>query len=212
MVFMVISIALLGFAAAGTFLSLAQSKPGKDNSSPLSFEMIMIVCLIYPVVAIFSFIIVNHLPLDYFRLPLMPMQIFYLLTTYILLVVPFFLTGLVVSSAYSMIPERTGMAYFSSMLGSACGACLPALCLPYVDEGRLLVLTAVIPLLITLPCLRIPSSTYQQQLVPIIGKKIPLIMSVCIGGGSNSTAYNGIEFIVDSVFTLQSTGSNSAVT
>ena len=182
MVFMVISIALLGFAAAGTFLSIAQSKPGKAHSSPLSFEMILIVCLSYPVFTSLSFIIVNQLPLDYFRLPLMPVQTFYLLTTYVLLVIPFFLAGLVISSAYSMIPERTGMAYFVSMLGSACGAALPALCLPYMDEGRLIVLTAVLPLLIALPFLLLPDSAYQQQLSPFIGKKITIIMAILFGG------------------------------
>ena len=183
MVFMVISIALLGFAAAGTFLSLAQSKPGKAHSSPLSIEMILMVCLTYPVVASLAFIIVNQLPLDYFRLPLMPVQIFYLLTTYVLLVVPFFLTGLVVSSAYSMIPERTGMTYFVSMLGSACGAALPALYLPYMDEGRLIVLTAVLPLLIALPSIRLPSSIYQPQFGPFFGRKLTFIMAMLIGGG-----------------------------
>jgi predicted membrane-bound spermidine synthase len=184
MVFMVISIALLGFAAAGTFLSLAQSKSGKVHSGPLSIELILSVCLIYPVVASLSFIIINRLPLDYFRLPLMPVQIFYLLTTYVLLVVPFFLTGLVVSSAYSMIPERTGIAYFVSMLGSAGGAALPALCLPYISEGRLIILTAALPLLIVIPSLRLPSSTNHQQLGPLLGNKKTFIITVVIGGAA----------------------------
>ena len=96
----------------------------------------------------------NRLPLDYFRLPVEPVQIFYLLIAYGLLAIPFFFAGLVICAAYSLLPEKTGIAYFATMTGSACGAVLPALLLPFIKEGRLIVISAVVPLLTIMPLLR----------------------------------------------------------
>jgi hypothetical protein len=95
-----------------------------------------------------SFMVLNQIPLDYFRLPLEPVQIFYLLTAYLLLSLPFFFAGLVISLAYAFIPEKSGFVYFASMAGSACGAIIPFPFLPLLGEGRFIVLTALIPLII----------------------------------------------------------------
>ncbi|MGA8018313.1 MAG: hypothetical protein WCA42_05545 [Desulfobacterales bacterium] len=61
----------------------------------------------------------NRLPLDYFRLPVEPVQIFYLLIAYGLLTIPFFFAGLVICAAYSLLPEKTGIAYFATMTSSS---------------------------------------------------------------------------------------------
>ncbi len=149
--FMVISIALFGFAASGTFLSIFETRTkglGKQFSSRSS---VIISIILYSITTIASFIILNRIPLDYFRLPLEPIQMLYLLTTYILLAFPFFFTGLVMSVAYSFIPEKTGQIYFASMAGSACGAIIPPLFLSLLGEGRLIILVALIPLIPALP-------------------------------------------------------------
>ncbi len=149
--FMVISIALFGFAASGTFLSILETRTkgvGKQFSSRSS---VTISITLYSITTIASFIILNRIPLDYFRLPLEPIQMLYLLTTYILLAFPFFFTGLVMSVAYSFIPEKTGQIYFASMAGSACGAIIPPLFLSLLGEGRLIILAALIPLIPALP-------------------------------------------------------------
>ena len=184
LVFMVISIALLGFAAAGTFLSILKSRKTRRNTGPVSIETLVIVNLVYPVISTLSFLIVNHLPLDYFRLPLVPIQSIYLLLTYLLLVFPFFLAGLVISSAYSMIPEKTGIAYLVSMTGSACGAILPAALLPYVDEGRLIVLTATLPLLTTVAALRLEPSQGRSLSRWIPNGKVLLGIAFLIGAAA----------------------------
>jgi hypothetical protein len=101
-----------------------------------------------------AFWVLNRLPLDYVRLPVEPVQIFYLLVAYGLLSIPFFFAGLVICAAYSLLPEKTGIAYFATMTGSACGAVLPALLLPFINEGRLIVIAAVVPLLTIMPLLR----------------------------------------------------------
>ncbi len=146
--FMVISIALFGFAAAGTFLNIMDTHK-KDWEQRLSSSgPVKIFILLYSVTAMGSFIVLNRIPLDYFRLPLEPVQIFYLLTAYLVLALPFFFAGLVISLAYAFIPEKTGFVYFASMAGSACGAILPVPFLPLLGEGKFIILAALIPLII----------------------------------------------------------------
>ena len=115
--FMVISIALFGFAASGTFLSIIDTRKKGWEKRLSSNDSIKILIILYTVTAIASFVVLNRIPLDYFRLPLEPIQTLYLLTAYLLLSLPFFFTGLVVSIAYAFIPEKTGLVYFASMGG-----------------------------------------------------------------------------------------------
>ncbi len=183
MAFMVISIALLGFAAAGTFLSLVNfRKKRRYADHPVSIELLVAASLSYPATAMFSFLVINHLPLDYFRLPLIPIQIVYLLITYLLLSAPFFLAGLVISSAYVMLPEKTGINYFVSMTGSAAGAVLPAVLLPHMDEGVLIVLSAALPLLIIVPTLLLLPSPGKSRSGWLYSRKLLLAIAFLMGG------------------------------
>ncbi len=144
--FMVISIALFGFAASGSFLSILDTRVKAVGKRLSSRSAVNIFIILYSITAIGSFLTLNRIPLDYFRLPLEPIQGLYLLTVYLLLSLPFFLTGLIISVAYSFNPEKTGFVYFASMAGSACGAIIPALFLPLLGEGRLIILSALIPI------------------------------------------------------------------
>ena len=146
--FMVISITLFGFAAGGTFLNIIDTTKKGWEKRFSSFENIHIFTILSTLSTIISFIVLNRIPLDYFRLPLEPVQAFYLLTAYLLLALPFFLTGLVVSIAYASIPEKTGFVYFASMAGSASGAIIPVIFLPFISEANLIILSALIPLVV----------------------------------------------------------------
>jgi len=146
--FMVISIALFGFAASGTFLSILDARKKGWGKRLSATDAVTILVILYTITAIISFIVLNQIPLDYFKLPLQPVQTLYLLTAYLLLALPFFFTGLVVSLAYAFIPEKTGLVYFSSMAGSACGAIIPVFFLPLFGEGKLIILAALIPMVL----------------------------------------------------------------
>ncbi len=144
--FMVISIALFGFAASGSFLYLLDVRK-KDWEKRLSASgPVKMISILYSFTAMASFLVLNRIPLDYFRLPLEPIQTLYLLTAYVCLAFPFFFTGLVVTLAYVSIPEKTGRVYFTSMTGSALGAIIPVLFLPLLGEGRLIILAAIVPM------------------------------------------------------------------
>ena len=146
--FMVISIALFGFAASGTLLSiLTARRPGRPYflSTRKSTATLIV---IYTSTTILAFIVLNNLPLDYFRLPVEPIQSVYLLIAFIILALPFFFSGLIVAVTYTRLPEKTGWIYFATMCGSACGAIFPAVLLPVFGEGRLVIYAALIPLIL----------------------------------------------------------------
>ena len=146
--FMVISIALFGFAASGTFLSMGESKRFPLYGY-LSLK-IPVAWLVsgYSATAGVSFILLNRLPLDYFRIPLEFPQVIYLLTAYLLLALPFFFTGLTVCAAYAFLPNKTGAVYLATMTGSAFGAFFPIPVLVGLGLERSVFVSVVIPLML----------------------------------------------------------------
>ena len=156
--FMVISIALFGFGASGTFLSVVEMRKKNWLINLASGNWPTMLLDIYSFTTILSFLTLNRLPLDYFRIPVEPDQILYLLAAYLLLSLPFFFAGMIISIAYITVPQKTGLVYFASMAGSALGAFAPALLLPLLGEGKLVVIAAVAPLMPAALQIRAPLS------------------------------------------------------
>ncbi len=146
--FMAISIALFGFASAGTFLNIIASVK-KYWETHLRLNIWINGCLIlYAGSAVGSFLALNQIPLDFFRLPLEYLQVLYLFIIYLLLILPFFFTGLLVSLSYALLPQKSGFIYFAGMAGSACGAVIPAILISRFSEGQIIILTSVFPLVL----------------------------------------------------------------
>ena len=145
--FMVISIALLGFAAGGTSLCVLEIRLPAWYRRLQVHDLFQGLVLLYTLTSIGSFLFLNAVPLDYFRLPLEPIQAGYLLAIFLVLALPFFWAGLGIVLAYTLLPQKSGHIYLASMSGSALGALLPWPLLPAMGEANLLILVAVIPLL-----------------------------------------------------------------
>ncbi len=106
--FMVISIALFGFGASGTFLSIVDiRKSHRQTYSVTRISLAVLLCL-YTSTAIISFLSLNNMPLDYFRLPVEPVQSLYLLAAYLLLALPFFFSGIIIAIGYTRLPQKAG--------------------------------------------------------------------------------------------------------
>jgi hypothetical protein len=148
--FMVISIALFGFGASGTFLSILDTRRQGWEIRLSGTQSLGFLLVAYSLTVISAYMVLNNIPLDYFRLPVEPVQALYLLCAYLVLALPFFLAGMVISIAFAAYSENAGLVYFSTMSGSACGAILPLPLLPFLEEGILMVLCALIPLLFLL--------------------------------------------------------------
>jgi hypothetical protein len=156
--FMVVSIALFGFAASGSVLCLAEGiRPGMLAERSLH-RAILLLCILLPASLLMAFEGLNRLPMDYFRLLFEPVQAVYLLLAYLLLVLPFLFAGGIISIAYMLCQHRPGWVYFASMTGSALGAGAPAALLAVAGEAGVLAMTAWAPLAVVglgLPiCLR----------------------------------------------------------
>lgn len=162
--FMVISIALFGFGASGTFLSIIDIRRKQRQASPPSRLLLGALLCFYSAATTASFLSLNHIPLDYFRLPVEPLQSLYLLAAYLLLALPFFFSGLIISIGYTAIPEKTGLVYFASMSGSALGAIAPVPLLPFIAEGRLIIISTLIPLIPTVFSMLNPASNNDSKI------------------------------------------------
>ena len=147
--FMVISIALFGFGASGTFLSLIDLRQKGWQDHLRSNAALSILVSLYACFAMLSFVALTKMPLDYFRLPVEPTQSLYLLCAYLLLTLPFFFSGLIISIGYTTEPEKAGFIYFVSMAGSACGVVFPVPLLPLLGEGKLIIIASLIPLVLS---------------------------------------------------------------
>jgi len=148
--FLVISVVVFGFGAGGALASLGEARRGGLASrllDPSRPERLAGLSLAFCLTAVASLYFLLHVPLDYFRLPVEPRQAGYLALTYLLLLLPFLFAGAVQALAFAALPARSGWLYAAGMAGSACGAALPMLLLPYLGEGRTVLVCAALPLL-----------------------------------------------------------------
>lgn len=116
---MVISIAMLGFGASGSFLMLAPSVLKKDPSRVLTISSVS-----FSISVFVSYLIVNQIPFDLSRILWDYHQLFYIPVHYFFLSVPFFFSGLTLSTAISKLPGRISYLYFSDLIGAGLGCLL----------------------------------------------------------------------------------------
>ncbi|HET6364386.1 MAG TPA: hypothetical protein VFG02_05000 [Nitrospirota bacterium] len=112
--FMVISIAMLGIGASGTALSIFPSL--KDIRKVPRYALMLAVSI--PA----SYLLANAVPFDPARLSWDRIQILFISLYYVILCIPFFCFGLIVSIAYSTMSREATAIYASDLLGAGAGA------------------------------------------------------------------------------------------
>lgn len=115
---MVISVALLGFGAAGTFLSLAKSF--LIEKAELLLPVLMILCGLTMAVSV-SLAQAEAIRFDSYILFADYSHLWKLLVTYLLFFIPFFLGALAIGIVFVKHIENIGNLYFANMLGSGIG-------------------------------------------------------------------------------------------
>ncbi|MFZ3137516.1 MAG: hypothetical protein WA126_09025 [Thermodesulfovibrionales bacterium] len=118
--FMIISIAMLGIGASGTVLSLY---PKLKNLSHLGTYSLMLGIGIS-----LSYLISNQIPFDPVKLSWSKTEILYIAIYYIILSLPFFFMGMIITTALSSLSEKSGFLYGADLLGAGTGS-LAALCI-----------------------------------------------------------------------------------
>lgn len=128
--FMVVSMALLGFGASGTFLALQKTKPAATEEK--TFPWLAGgsgACMLG------SYLLVNSLPFDSFSMVVDPSQTAILLLHYAALASPFFFGGMIISMMLRKYSSSGGEVYAINLIGSAAG-CLVAVLAPLWVDGE----------------------------------------------------------------------------
>jgi len=122
--FMIISLAMLGFGASGTWLALAP-RPGRRHPR----RTLAWLALGYGVACPAAYLLINWLPFDSFSIAWDRRQAVILIVQYVALAIPFFCSGAVLGLLFVGHPQAIGRLYATNLTGSALG-CVLALVLP----------------------------------------------------------------------------------
>ena len=136
--FLAVSVALLGYGASGTALSLAPrwaTPPAGRRAAALS--------VLFSLSVAGAYLSLNHLPFDSYRIAWEQNQIVYLVVYYLALTAPFFCAGLVTGLLLTAHPERSSRLYAANLFGSALGGLAPVALLPLAGEGMVLLIAAL---------------------------------------------------------------------
>jgi spermidine synthase len=115
--YMVISIALLGYGASGTFLALA-----RERLEAHAAAVFAAFAALFGITAVACFAIAERLPFNALELIWDPRQLLYLGALYAILFVPFFCGAVCVGIALACFAEPVGRIYRADLLGAGSGA------------------------------------------------------------------------------------------
>lgn len=137
--FLAISLALLGFGASGTALALRPTLARGDVMPRLAhWSLAFSLCLVA------SYLAINYLPFDAYRIALERAQLVYLVLYYLALVTPFFVSGLVLGLPLAAFPPRAAHAYAANLAGSGLGCFVALVALTWFGEARTVLCAALL--------------------------------------------------------------------
>jgi hypothetical protein len=136
--FLAVSVALLGYGASGTALSLAPRW-----AEPPTTRRTSILSVLFALGVVGAYLCLDHLPFDSYRIAWQRIQLLYLVVYYLALTVPFFCAGLVTGLLLVAHAGHANRLYAANLLGSALGGLLPLLILPFAGEGAVLVIAGL---------------------------------------------------------------------
>jgi len=137
--FMIISVALLGFGISGVVLALS-SRIEKIESD----KLLSILSILYGLSVLFSFISMNKIPFDPFSLLSESIQLLYLPVYYLLITLPFFFAGLVISVLLVRYKKDVSKLYFYDLTGAGISCILFIILIPLTGgSGAVAVVAAM---------------------------------------------------------------------
>ncbi|HEX9647345.1 MAG TPA: SAM-dependent methyltransferase [Alphaproteobacteria bacterium] len=115
--YMVISIALLGYGASGTFLAFTRERLSRAYPLALAAN-----AALFGLTALAAFALVQWLPFNPLEVVWAPAQLWYLGAYYLLFAVPFFCAANCVGLSFASLPARIGAVYRADLTGAGAGA------------------------------------------------------------------------------------------
>ena len=125
--FLVVSLALLGFGASGSLLSIFPGWLGNQenrSSGDKLKRLLAISGLGFTASVGLSYIVVNWLPFDSYSIAWDSRQVLYFALYYLGLTIPFLFAGLGIGAALASSPGKSNRVYAINLLGSAVGILL----------------------------------------------------------------------------------------
>lgn len=111
--FMVISVALLGFGISGVVFTLS-----KRLKAVKTEKLLTILSMIFGISVVVCFMILNLIPFDPFSLFTDSMQFVFLPLYYLVITIPFFFSGLIISILLSKFKSEVSKLYFFDLVGA----------------------------------------------------------------------------------------------
>lgn len=112
--FMILSIAMLGFAASGTTLALFPRLASLSRAGWYALALGVAMGAAY--------LTANRIPLDPVRLSWDKSQLLYIALYYLVLAIPFLITGLLIATAFTVASAQSGLLYGADLLGAGLGS------------------------------------------------------------------------------------------
>jgi len=137
--FMVVSMALLGYGASGTVLSLFPRTKERLDAWWLAG-----LGWAFAFTAVGAYALTVHVPFDSFRIAHEWPQVGVLLMHYVALATPFFCSGTAVGFLLAVWPDRVNRIYTANLVGSATGCVLPIVASSWVGGEGVVLLSAAL--------------------------------------------------------------------
>ena len=138
--FLVVSLALLGFGASGTFLSLRKSPAPSPHIYRLAGAG-------FAASTLLAYAAVNWLPFDSYTIAWERRQLLYFALYYLVLALPFFCSGVGIGAGLAIGGGRGHLVYAANLLGSALGVLLALVALTLAGVPGAVLASASIGLL-----------------------------------------------------------------
>ena len=135
--FLIVSVALLGFGISGSFLYFFIYRLKSPELIKLFFAFSFSLSIFV------SFILINQIPFDSFKIAWEIKQIFYLAAYYFFLLLPFFFGGSFIGYILHS-QEKPGITYFYNLIGSALGAITFIFLVPLLGKTGIIVTASLI--------------------------------------------------------------------
>ncbi|MEZ5964008.1 MAG: hypothetical protein R3F56_09210 [Planctomycetota bacterium] len=124
--YVVIGVALLGFGAAGTWITVRTAgRPRRENADGLVASYTFAAAVATPL----CYLMMTRVFFDPQKITSEPLNLISLLLIYGIIALPFFCAGLAICAAISSYRSHVGSVYFADLLGAGCGALAVPLCL-----------------------------------------------------------------------------------
>ncbi len=115
--YMVITVALMGMGASGTWLAIKKKAPEKP------YRFLAVSSILFSVSSLISLAIAVRIPLDTYMND-KALQLGYIFLYYMLLIFPYFFAGVTISFMFTHIKEKINVYYLANLAGSAIGGLL----------------------------------------------------------------------------------------